>query len=406
MVVFNPYDLQTAIDPYPVYARLREAAPVYRNDELNFWALARHADVLAAHNDWETYSSTGGVTIEGDEKERPLLIVKDPPEHRWHRKIISKVFTPRRIMALEPFIRAKAAEFLDAHLDDEEFDIVQEFSIRMPLDVISELVGIPAEHRQTVNELSDALAHRGGTAAEQEQAMQAGLDLFMLYLGLVEERRSKPREDVLSLIIDTEVVDDADGTTRRLDDLEIAARFMELGFAGHETVAKGIPNGLMALTKFPDQLAALKADPSLLPTAVEETLRYDPPSHLQGRTTKRDVEVHGVTIPAGEKVMLITGSALRDDTVYDQPDRFDLFRKEEPSTVFFGFGIHRCLGAHLARLEMRIAFEEILARFPDFVADESRAVRHVSTNVRGAANLPFVTNRTKTPATTPATVGA
>nr|MDT0666469.1 hypothetical protein [Micromonospora sp. DSM 115978] len=158
--------------------------------------------------------------------------------------------------------------------------------------MISELVGIPEEHRQTVNVLSDKLAQRGGSEAEQQEAMQAGIDIFMLYLSLVEDRRKHPREDVLSLIIDTEVVDDADGSTRRLEDMEIAARFMELGFAGHETVAKGIPNGLVALTKFRDQREALKADPSLLPTAVEETLRYDPPSHLQGRTTTRDVEMH------------------------------------------------------------------------------------------------------------------
>jgi cytochrome P450 len=337
------------------------------------------------------------VTIEGAEKDNPLLIVKDPPEHRWHRKIVSRVFTPRRILDLEPFIRRRAGELLDAHLDDDEFDIVTQFSVRLPLDVISELIGIPVELRERVHELSDALAKRG-EGSDPEAATQAGVDLVMLLLGLVEDRRAKPRDDVISLIMNTEVTDDADGSTRRLSDLEIAVRFQELAFAGHETVAKGIPNGLLALTKFPDQLRALLADRSLLATAVDETLRYDPPSQLQGRTTTRDVEVHGVTIPEGEKVMLVTGSALRDERVYENADTFDLFRRDEPSTLFFGFGIHRCLGAHLARLEMRVAFDEILNRFPEFVVDERRAERHVVTNVRGVAGLPFITNRTKTPA--------
>ncbi|MEX5637071.1 cytochrome P450 [Parafrankia sp. FMc2] len=173
---------------------------------------------------------------------------------------------------------------------------------------------------------------------------------------------------------------------------ETAQRFLEMGAAGHETVAKGIPNGLMALTRFPDQRRALLNDRSLLPKAVEETLRYDAPSQLRGRTTTRDVELHGTTIPAGERVMLITGSALRDDRVYDEPDRFDLNRTQDPSTLFFRLGIHRCLGAHRARMEMRVAFDEILNRFPDFDVDESRAQRHVVSNVRGVSALPFRPN--------------
>jgi cytochrome P450 len=397
MVEFNPYDLATAIDPYPVYRRLRDEAPVFYNEELKFWAISHHADVLAAHNDWETFSSAGGVTIEGDEKDRPLLIVKDPPEHRWHRKIIGKVFTPRRMLDLEPYIRRRAGELLDEHRDDDEFDIVQEFSIKLPLDVISELLGIPQAYRSDIHRLSDLVVQRG-EHVDNDAVMKAGLDLFMLYYGLAQEHRANPTEDVITLLMETEVTDDADGTTRQLADEEIAARFMEMGFAGHETVAKGIPNGLMGLTKFPEQLAALKADRSLLATTVEETLRYDPPSHLQGRTTTRDVEVHGVTIPAGERVMLITGSALRDERVYEDPDTFSLSRRDEPSTLFFGYGIHRCLGAHLARLEMRVAFEEILNRFPDFYVDEARAERHVVSNVRGAASLPFRPRGAKTPA--------
>jgi cytochrome P450 len=388
MVEFNPYDIATWSDPYPVYARLRDEEPVHRNDALNFWALARHADVLAAHNDWDTYSSAGGVTIGGEEKDFPMLIVKDPPAHRWHRKIISKVFTPRRIMDLEPFIRRRAGELLDQYVGAGEFDVVSAFAIKLPLDVISELLGIPEDRRETVSVLSDRVAVRGSDDPNGTREASAGL--LTLYLDLVAQRRARPGDDIISMIMNTEVTDDEDGGTRRMSDDEIAFRFLELGFAGHETVAKGIPNGLMAMTAFPDQVALLRADPSLVVKAVEETLRYDPPSQLQGRLTTKDVTLHGVTIPAGEKVMLITGSALRDERVYVKPDVFDVRRAEHPSTLFFGFGIHRCLGAHLARLEIKVAFEEILRRFPAFHVEADRATRHVSTNVRGVSTLPFV----------------
>jgi cytochrome P450 len=394
---FDPYDPATAADPYPVYAELRRSAPVYRNSGRGFWALARHADVLAAHNDWATYSSAGGVTIEGYEAGGSLLITKDPPEHHWHRKIVSRVFTPRRMLAVEPFVRARAGELLDAHADDDEFDIVQEFSIRLPLDVISELIGIPARYRADVNRWSDQVLSRGPDT-DPTAAGVAMANLNEIYLELVRDRRRNPSDDVIALIMTTDVVDD-EGTAHRLTDVEIAGRFLELAAAGHETVAKGIPNGLTALARFPEARRALLDDRSLFPKAVEETLRYDAPSQLQGRTTTRDVELHGTTIPAGERVMLITGSALRDEQVYPDPDRFDLCRAQDPSTLFFGYGIHRCLGAHLARLEMRVAFDEILARFPDFEVDESRAVRHVSSNVRGVSGLPFRPNRTRRRAT-------
>jgi cytochrome P450 len=388
-IEFDPYDYDTFCDPYPIYQRLRDQTPVYHNERLNFWALARHADVLAAHNDWELYSSTGGVTIEGDEKDAPFLIVKDPPEHRWHRKIIGKVFTPRRILALEPFIRARCGELLDRYVGEPEFDVAGNFAVRLPLDVISELIGIPEEMREHVHVYSDLVAARGDDL-KKDAAMDAALKLYELYFELVKERRKNRRDDVITVLIESEVEDD-DGKTRRMSDEEVAFRFYEMGFAGHETVAKGIPNGLIALTKFPGEKTRLLADPSLYTSAAEEILRYDPPSQLQGRTTTADVTLHGVTIPAGEKVMLITGSALRDERAYSEPDRFDVTRQSDPSTLFFGFGIHRCIGAHLARLEIKLAFEEILNRFPNFVVDESRAQRKVSTNVRGVAHLPLLT---------------
>jgi cytochrome P450 len=390
MALFNPYDRATYRNPYPVYRQLREEAPVYYNPDLKFWALSRHADVLAAHNDWERFSSTGGVTIEGDEAGTPMIILKDPPDHRWHRKIVGKVFTPRRMLALEPYIRRRAGELLDQFADADEFDVVREFSVRLPLDVISELLGIPEEHRLGINEAADATLARGEDGEGTDAFIEGSMHMLNLYTSLITERRAKPTGDPISILIETEV-EDEDGSTRRMTDDEISFRFLELSFAGHETVAKAIPNGLMAMTQFPEQRRLLLEDPSLYDKAAGETLRFDPPSQLQGRTAKRDIELHGVTIPAGDRVMLITGSALRDERVYDEPDTFDLNRKDEPSTLFFGYGIHRCLGAHLARLEVKVAFEEILKRFPDYVADRADAVMKVSSNVRGAANLPFAT---------------
>ena len=389
-VEFNPYLWETAHNPYPIYRELRDDCPVYRNDELGFWALSRHTDVAAAHNDPATFVNSGGVTIEGYEKDSPFLIVKDPPEHTWHRKIVGRVFTPRRIADLEPYIRRRAGELLDPYRSSGELDIVTDFSVRLPLDVISELLAIPEELRAQIHELSNRVASRENLddPTVVEDVLAATIELMEVYLELVRDRRAHPRDDVITLMIDTEVTDD-DGGTRRLGDEEIAYRFLELGFAGHETVAKLIPSGVVALAWYPDQRRRLAADPSLLRNAVEEMLRWDPPSQLQGRTAARDVELHGLTIPAGDRVMLITGSATHDERVYEDAELFDIDRNVT-HPVTFGFGIHVCLGVHLARLEIHVAFEELLARFPDFDVDGSRAVRHVQTNVRGLSNLPMV----------------
>jgi cytochrome P450 len=388
MVTYDPYRWETAHDPYPIYRRLRDEAPVYRNEELGFWALSRHADVVAAHNDPTTFVSSGGVTIEGKEKGSPLLLLMDQPEHTWHRKIVSRVFTPRRVGDLEPFIRARAAELLDKFRDAAEFDAVTDFSVQLPLDVISELVGIPEELRATVHELSDKVLARSGDGEISDEVVAATIDLVVLFLDLVKDRRAHPRDDVITLLIQTEVTDD-DGITRRLSDDEVAVRFQELALAGHETVAKLIPNGIVALTWFLDQRRLLLDDPSLMRRAVDEMLRWDAPSQYQGRTAARDVQLHGATIPTGDRVILLTGSANHDERAYDDPERFDVHR-EIDHPVSFGFGIHLCLGAHLARLETQVAFEEILARFPDFAVDGERAVRHAHSNVRGLSHLPVL----------------
>jgi cytochrome P450 len=392
MVEYSPFSRETAHNPFPVYKQLRDEAPVYHNEQVGFWALSRYEDVVAAHLDTETFSSSHGVTIEGMDQGSPFLITKDPPEHTAHRKIAGRMFTPRQISRLEPFIRATAADLLDRVRDQDRFDLVKDFSIRLPLDVISELIGIPAEMRVQVHELSDRVAAREEDMSLPDDVFQASAELLSLLTELVRERRRNPGQDVITMLMSTEVEDEGGGL-RPLGDDELAARFLELAFAGHETVAKLIPNGVIALSWYPGQRRELVANPALIPNAVEEMLRWDPPSHYQGRWTLREVELHGTIIPADVRVILITGAAVHDERKYPDPEYFDIHRDVDRH-VSFGLGRHLCLGASLARLETRVAFEELLKRFPDFTFDETGVQRHYSSNVRGLASLPLLVERT------------
>jgi cytochrome P450 len=388
MVEYNPFDWDTAHNPYPVYRQLRDEAPVYHNEKIGFWALSRYEDVVAGHLNVEDLSSAHGVTIEGMEKDAPFLIVKDPPEHTAHRKIVARLFTPRRITEMEPFIRRTAARLLDELRDADRFDAVQDFSYRLPLDVISELIGIPEAHRAEIHHLSDRIAVRDPAGGMSDDSINATLEMAVLLTNLVQERRANPGDDVITMLMNTPV-EEEDGSARMLTDDELAGRFLELAFAGHETVAKLIPNGVVALAWFPDARRELAANPALMPNAVEEMLRWDPPSHYQGRWTTRDLPVRDTVIPEGQRVILVTGAAVHDERKYPDPDTFDIHRDIDRH-VSFGFGRHLCLGASLARLETRVAFEELLARFPDFDIDSSGVERQVNVNVRGLSKLPVV----------------
>jgi cytochrome P450 len=386
MIEFNPYDPKTAENPYPVYRQLRDHAPVYHNPAMNFWALTRHADVMEAHRDNKTYCSSGGMTIEGVEKDMPMLILKDEPEHRWHKALVTKVFTRQRMGDLEPYIRQRVRTLIDTVTEMGEFDFVKDFAVQLPLDVISEMIGIPKDIREDIHHYSNRIVMRTAEHGLAE-VMEAHQTLHNIYLGLIRDRRANPRDDVITMLMNAEEIDET-GTVRRMSDDELAARFGELAFAGHETVAKAIPNGAMAFHAFPDQWQRLVSGEIKPAQAVDEILRYDPPSQLQGRTTTREVTLHGVTIPEGIKIMLITGSATRDERAFEDPDRFDVGRDNDVSAIYFGYGIHRCLGIHLARLEIRVAFEELLARMPNFAIDPPRATRAALSNVRGVATLP------------------
>ncbi len=386
---YNPFARDTQTNPFPVYRWLRDEAPVYHNPEVGFWALSRFDDVLNAHLDASTFVSGHGVTIEGYDQGQDVLISRDEPSHGWHRKLVSRLFTPRAISDLEPKVRAIAAGVLDDARDRGEIDIVAEFSTHLPMMVIAEMLGLPVETRDQLRHYSDRILDRSD-ADEQgsvTDATQAAMGEMMgMLMQIVDDKSKHLGDDIASLLLTATVTDD-DGGEVALTHEQVAYRLLELTIAGHETTAKLIANGVVALQWYPDQRAELVADPSLIPNAVEEMLRWDPPSHYQGRFVEQDVTLHGVTIPADSRVILITGAANHDERAFADPEYFDIHRDIERH-VGFGFGIHLCVGAALARLETRIAFEELLARFPNYEVRQPM-IRAYSSNVRGLSNLPL-----------------
>ena len=386
---YNPFSRDTMLDPYPVYRWLRDEAPVYHNPKIGFYALSRFDDVLQAHLDVGTFRSGFGVTIEGLDQGQDLLINKDDPLHNVHRKLVSRVFTPRAISDLEPIVRRVAAGILDGAREAGELDVVGDFSAQLPMAVIAEMLGIPEEIRPLVRPQSDRIL----TAQEATENPTAPEDAFAALVEMratlaetVADHARNPSDDIISLLVQSRVTDD-DGKEWTLTQEQVTHRLVELIIAGHETTAKLIANGVVALDWYPDQRAELVADPSLIPNAVEEMLRWDPPSHYQGRWVEQDVTLHGVTIPADSRVILITGAANHDERAFEDPEYFDIHRDIERH-VGLGFGIHLCVGAALARLETRIAFEELLTRYPNYELRQPMK-RAYSSNVRGLSNLPL-----------------
>ena len=385
---YNPFAREVQINPYPVYKWLRDEAPLYHNERVGFWALSRFEDVFAAHLNAEVFISAHGPTIEADAAPG-TLIGTDPPDHTWQRKLVSRLFTPRAIGNLEPKVRAIAAGILEDARERGEIDVTPEFSGHLPMLVIAEMLGLPVEPRARLRELSDRMLDRSDATEDGlvSEAANAAIGEAHVILGeIVEDKVRHPGDDIATLLLNGKVADE-NGVERSLSREEVVGRLLELTAAGHETTAKLISNGVVALSWYRDQRAELVADPSLIPNAVEEMLRWDPPSHYQGRWVEREVTMHGVTIPAESRVILITGAANHDERVWDEPELFDVHRKIDRH-VAFGFGIHLCVGASLARLESRIAFEELLSRFPNYELG-GPIQRAYSSNVRGLANLPI-----------------
>ena len=386
---FDPFSDVFFNDPYPTYKRLRDEAPVYFSEKYGFYAITRHEDVSEAYKNHAVFSSSHGVdlaTMTSDEPIHPILIMMDPPEHNRMRVLVSRVFTPRAVQGLEPMVREVITGFLDK-ADPVKFDVVHDFSALFPVEIITRMLGVPPESRQDVRLWLDrTLTREPGQIGMSEDGMQAAMESGLMYYNLIVAKRENPGDDMISKLIAAELTD-ADGTTSRLDDVEIAGFASLLGGAGAETVTKLIGNAAVLFADNPDQWQKVLDDPSRIPAAVEEILRMHPPAQYVGRWTLEDVTLHGVTIPKDSPVLLVNGSASRDERAYDRPDEFDIDR-EQGQNIGFGYGIHSCLGAALARMESRIAIELLRERMPRYEVDRDGLRRVNMTNVAGFSHVP------------------
>ena len=386
-VTYNPYAYAMHEDPYPTYARLRAEAPVYRSDEFDFWALSRHEDVLGAFRNVDAFSNAWGVSLDpaafSPEAHRTMsFLALDPPKHTRMRSLVGKGFTPTKVNAMEERIRQITLEHLLPALERGTFDFVEDFAGKVPMDVISELVGVPVADRPELRRLADLVLHRDdGVFDVPVEGMEAALTLVVYYQEMVDERRTRRTDDLTSALIDAEIDGD------RLTDEEIVAFLFLMVVAGNETTTKLLANAWYWGWRNPDERAKPFADPTRVADWAEETLRFDTSSQMLLRVTRRPMELHGTAVAEGERVLLLAGSANRDGSVFPDPDRYDLDR-DTSKLVSFGSGRHFCMGAPLARLEARIALGELVSRVAEYDVDPDGIVRVHSINVRGLATLP------------------
>ena len=389
----NPFSHAFHEDPYPVYRWLRDNAPVYRSPD-GWYAISRYDDVLEASGQPLLYSSAEGTTLETIDTASilPMIIFMDPPLHDRQRKLVGRVFTPRAVTDLEPFVRSTATRFLDTLGEQGGGDFVEEFSAILPMNVIMQLLGVPEADRNQVRHWMDTTLDRiEEPPFIPDHAFEAMINVTSYWSSLVADKRAHPDDGLASRLCEAEVLDD-DGTPTRLTDEEVTGFCSLIGSAGTETVTKLLANAVVLFQRNPDEWQKVIDDPATIPGAVEEILRYWAPSQYQGRVLTDDVTLHGVTMPKGARVLLLTGSANRDERAYEDPDRFDISRPGHLA-VGFGHGLHFCLGAALARLEGRVALEEFAARFPHYEVDEANVERVHMSNVHGFSHVPFVTDR-------------
>jgi cytochrome P450 len=389
---FDPFSETFYDDPYETYAWLRDHDPVHYNARYDFYALARHADVLAAHGDHERLVSSYGVTVEELMKRRPvdinMMILLDPPVHTRVRKLVSQAFTRRSIADLEPLVTSTVVRFLDDLEGRDRFDIVADFAALFPVEVISAMLGVPAADRQRIRLWTDAFLHREpGNPYTTEEGIVASLEMAGYFLDLAREKRRRPDDLIISRLTQAELTED-DGTTHRLSDDDVASFAVLIAGAGSETVTKLIGSGMVLFDEHRDQWQRVLDDEAAIPGAIEEVLRMYPPSQYQGRFAVADSTFSDVTIPAGSPVLLLTGAATRDPRAFERPDDFDITRPGH-ATVSFGYGAHSCLGTWLARLESRVAIREVRRRWPGFTVERNGLRRVTMANVAGYSHVPI-----------------
>jgi len=387
-VYYDPYDADIVLDPYPVFARLRDEAPLYYNEQYDFWAVSRYADVEKGLVDARRFISGRGGILElikaNIEMPPGTLIFEDPPVHDIHRSLLSRVFTPRRVAALEPKIREFCAQALDPLVGTGGFDFIADLGAQMPVRVIGMLFGIPEADLVSVREGTDAnLRTEAGKPMEIREGTTFGSEMYEDY---IDWRIDHPSDDLMTDLLNAEF-EDEHGVTRTLTRDEALMYTTVVTGAGNETTTRLIGWAGKVLAEHPDQRRELVEDRSLIPNAIDELLRYEPTGPAVGRYVPEDVEVLGETIPAGSAMLMLVGSANRDERKFDDPEQFDIHRKIGQHLTF-GYGIHYCLGAALARLEGRIALDEVLNRFPEWDVDLSKAKLSPTSTVRGWETLP------------------
>ncbi|MEO3760150.1 cytochrome P450 [Mycobacterium sp. B14F4] len=386
---YDPYDVEIDLEPYPVYTRLRDEQPLYYNEKFDFWGLSRFADVEAALRDVENLSSAKGDILEVVKAEpvMPLgvFINEDPPLHTVHRLLVSRAFTPRKMKAIEHQVRAFCAACLDPLTDGDHFDFTLDLGAEMPMRVVGMLVGIPDSLQRSVRKVAGRrLRNKPGEPLPVSKDNYFNGNMFRDY---VAWREHNPSDDLVTELLNVEF-EDVSGTVRKLSTDELLVFLGVIANAGTETVGRLFGWLGKLLGEDPDQRRELVEDPSLIPGAVEEVLRYEPPVHHIARYVANDVVYHGQTVPAGSALLLMAGSANRDERKFDDPERFDIRRNA--NHLSFGRGTHFCLGASLARLEGRVAVEEILKRWPDWTVDIDNAVRAPTATVRGWDRMPVI----------------
>ena len=390
-ISYDPYDRDIDADPYPVYRRLREEAPLYYNEQYDFFAVSRFDDVQQALVDTKNYSSARGSVLEfikaNIEMPSGVVIFEDPPIHDVHRRLLSRVFTPKRMEALEPKVREFCARALDPLAGADRFDFVADLGEQLPMRTIGLLLGIPESAQEEARDRADAaLRTEPGQPMEVAADNMGHADFFSEY---IEWRATHPSDDLMTELLFAEFEDET-GTRRRLSRDEVLIYVSVLSGAGNETTNRLIGWMGKVLAEHPQQRRELAEDPSLVPAAIEELLRFEPPTPHVARYVSCDVELYGETVPAGSAMICLSGSANRDDRRYADADRFDIGR-DAGQHLTFGYGIHYCLGAALARLEGRVALDEVLLRFREWEVDWDNARRAPTSTVRGWDRLPVFT---------------
>ena len=390
-IEFDPFSDTFFDDPYDTYARLRDEAPVYFNETYGFYAVSRYADVVAVHADPQRFVSSYGVTLEMLRKRQPaavnMMIMMDPPEHTLQRRLVSQAFSRRAIGDLQPLVAAVIDGLLDGLVGRRRFDMVADFAALFPVEVISSMLGVPAGERQQIRIWVDTLLHREEGVADTTQAgMEAALYMAGYFLDLSRAKRAESDGLLMSRLIEAEI-DDGTGLIHKLSDEEVATFAALIASAGSETVTKLVGSAVVLFDQHPDQWDRVRADPKKVSGAVEEVLRMHPPSQYQGRFAVEPVTFEGGTIPADMPVLLLTGAATRDPREYENPDVFDITRGGR-TTLAFGYGVHGCLGAWLARMESQLALDGIRRRWPEFTVERDGLERVNMSNVAGFSHVP------------------